>query len=230
MARKSPTAPAKPVTTDLVAQLEAKMAAEVAPVGSSLSPEARAIQEALEAPPPAPAAIDISTLPDAIADGALRVGPGDRIVIERRAAFLPGRPYLDTKTYRIKRVDPNGDMSLWDESLNQWAMDNWKTGPMKGQVYKLPTVGTSVSTKRKRGRPRKNPVDAPKPTVAGPDGAPVKRGRGRPKGSKNRAKEVIRAEKAEKRRLRAAKVAKRTKKAAVSRAAAAKKPAKKGTR
>lgn len=214
--KKSPT----PASVDLVAQLEAQIAASVEPVGSALAPEARAIAEALEGSPAAAPGIDISKLPDAIADGVLRVGAGDRIVIERRATFLPGRPYLDTKTYRIKRVDPNGDMSLWDESLNQWAMDNWKTGPLKGQVYKLATVGTNVTTKRKRGRPRKNPVDAPKPVVVGPDGAPVKRGRGRPKGSKNRAKDVIAAEKAEKRRLRAAKVAGKKKKPA-----AGKKPA-----
>lgn len=185
------------------------MAADVIPVESALTPEAREMAAALEPATPSTPAIDISRLPDAIVEGALRPAVGDRIVIERRAAFLPGRPYLDTKTYRIHRLDPNGNMSLWDESLNQWAMDNWKTGPMKGNVYKVPSVGVAVTTKRKRGRPRKNPVDAPKPVVVGPDGAPVKRGRGRPKGSKNRAKDVIRAEKAEKSRLRAAKRAKK---------------------
>lgn len=223
MARKpaTPKSPSPTTSTrDLVAELEARMAAEVAPVESALSPEARELAAALEPTPPAPPAIDISRLPDAIVDGALRPTVGDRIVIERRASFLPGRPYLDTKTYRIHRLDPNGNMSLWDESLNQWAMDNWKTGPMKGNVYKVPSVGVAVTTKRKRGRPRKNPVEPPKPVVVGPDGAPVKRGRGRPKGAKNRAKEVIAAEKAEKRRLRAAKMAKKKKPASKAAAAA----------
>lgn len=241
MARK-PTTPKQQstATPDLVAQLEARMAAEVTPVESALSPEARAIAAAIEAPAGAEPKPDLSRLPDAVVDGALRLAVGDRIVIERRASFLPGRPYLDTKTYRIKRIDVNGDMSLWDESLNQWAMDNWVTGPAKGNVYKMATAGTLVTTKRKRGRPRKNPVEAPKPLVVGPDGAPVKRGRGRPKGSKNRAKEVIVQEKAEKRRLRAAKLAKKKKPATKAAAAApsrtaakkvaAKKPLKKGGR
>lgn len=241
MARKPATPKQQSTATpDLVAQLEARMAAEVTPVESALSPEARAIAAAMEAPAGAEPKPDLSRLPDAVVDGALRLDVGDRIVIERRASFLPGRPYLDTKTYRIHRLDGNGNMSLWDESLNQWAMDNWMTGPAKGNVYKMATTGALVTTKRKRGRPRKNPVEAPKPLVVGPDGAPVKRGRGRPKGSKNRAKEVIVEEKAEKRRLRAAKLAKKKKPATKAAAAApnrtaakkvaAKKPLKKGGR
>jgi hypothetical protein len=149
---------------------------------------------------------DISLLPDAIEGGMPQFGPGDKIVIERYASFLKGNPYLDTRTYKVIDIDAfTGKMHLYDESLNQNAVDNWKTGIKSGNVYKL-AMGNAVTTKKKRGRPRKNPIEAPKlvdPTVP-------KRGRGRPKGVKNRAKDVIAAEKA------AASIVKAAKKAATT--------------
>jgi len=64
-----------------------------------------------------------------------------------------------------------------------------------------------VSTKKKRGRPRKNPVEDVKEV----DPNAPKRGRGRPKGAKNRSKEEIKAEKEAKKAERARKAAKRSK-------------------
>lgn len=183
----------KTETPDVVAQLEAQIASEARAPESALSPEARELAAAL-APSKPEAKPDISRLPDALdGEGAPLFSVGDRIVIERRAHFLEGNPYLDTRTYKVKGIDEGtGVLSLWDESLSQWACDNFVAGPITGQVYKL-AVGRTVSTKRKRGRPRKNPVEAP--TTPAPSG-PKKRGR--PPGSKNRSKDVIAAEKAAK--------------------------------
>lgn len=149
---------------------------------------------------------DISGLPDGIVGGMPAFKDGDKIVVERYVMFLAGKPYLDTKTYRVLSVDAfTGKVALFDEALSQHALINWKAGLTNGsQVIKLAVGKVDVSTKKKRGRPRKNPV-APKEEA--PQGE--KRGRGRPKGAKNRAKEVIKAEKEEKKARRAAKVAKR---------------------
>ena len=137
---------------------------------------------------------DISRLPNAIEGGIPQFGPGDKIVIERYSSFLRGRPYLDTKTYTVLEVDAfTGKIKLYDDQLQQNAIDNWKTGARFGNVYKLAN-GNVVSTKKKRGRPRKAPIGEEQPLV--PPGE--KRGRGRPKGVKNRPKEEIEAEKAAK--------------------------------
>ncbi|NBO55926.1 MAG: hypothetical protein EBU84_15370, partial [Actinobacteria bacterium] len=89
-------------------------------------------------------------------------------------------------------------------SLCQYATDNWRHGVKIGQVYKL-SLGRLVSSKGKRGRPRKNPVVSP--VVVTTPGE--KKKRGRPKGVKNRSKETIRAEKKEREVARAAKKTKR---------------------
>ncbi|NBT35834.1 MAG: hypothetical protein EBT03_09930, partial [Betaproteobacteria bacterium] len=46
---------------------------------------------------------DISRLPDAIVGGVAQFKEGDKLVIERYSSFLKGKPYLDTKTYRVVR-------------------------------------------------------------------------------------------------------------------------------
>lgn len=150
---------------------------------------------------------DISGLPDALREGRPLFRVGDRIVIEQYCTVLDTNPYLHTRTYKVEAINPTtGDLKLWDESVNHWAMDNYVTGPKYGQVYKF-AAGATVG-KRKRGRPRKNPIApvVPKETA---DAAPKKRGR--PKGSKNRPKDVVAAEK------RARVDARKAKKAAVGR-------------
>jgi hypothetical protein len=149
---------------------------------------------------------DISRLPDALERGKPVFKAGDKIVIERYATVLTDRPYLDTRTYRVLELDEaSGAMKLYDESLCQFARDNYRYGSAHGFVYKL-AMGVVVATKKKRGRPRKAPVEAP--TVAAP--TEKKRGRGRPPGSKNRPKAEIREEKAAKRKAAAVKAAKKT--------------------
>lgn len=160
----------------------------------------------------------IDHLPDAVTKDdfgnlVLNAKTGDKIVIERVATVLSHRPWLDTKTYVIESVDSvTGHMTLMDPDLNQCAMSNYISGLKAGYRFKLPSAkGISIG-KRKRGRPRKNPTDAPeppKPVQLGPDGKPVTKKRGRPAGSKNRSKDVIRAEKRAKLEKRKARTAKR---------------------
>jgi len=163
---------------------------------------------------------DISALPDAMSkDGPLFVR-GDKIVIERYATVLIGNPYLDTRTYLVESVDSvTGKVNLWDPAMSQFATDNWKHGVKYGYVYKFARAGVAISSKRKRGRPRKNPtaVAEPAPVALGPDGKPVVKKRGRPAGVKNRPKEVVAAEKKAKAQLRAAKAAAKKKKPATKR-------------
>lgn len=140
---------------------------------------------------------DISRLPDALVCGKPVFGPGDKIVVERYATCLTHRPYLDTRTYKVLSVDTStGKVVLWDEALNQYGSTNYVQGSAAGYVFKM-AMGNAVATKKKRGRPRKNPIVPV--TEGAAAGDEPKRGRGRPKGSKNRPKEEVRAEKAAKR-------------------------------
>jgi len=113
---------------------------------------------------------------------------GDKIVIERYCSMLEGSPWLDTKTYEVTGIDDEtGNLQLWNPDLKQHAMSNFKFGLDKGQVIKLAPEKGNIGG-RKRGRPRKNPVGKPAPTLAPGE---KKRGRGRPPGSKNRPKAEI---------------------------------------
>jgi hypothetical protein len=163
--------------------------AEAAALGASPPEGDDEVEVALPAARP-----DLSKLRDALDEFGLPVfSPGDKIVVERRNILQPGHPYLDTQTYLVRKINmANGDLVLWNEGLTQWAMDNFVKGAAIGQVYKL-AGRHDVAPKRKRGRPRKHPLSEA-------DTAPKeKKKRGRPPGSKNRPKEVIRAEKAAKR-------------------------------
>ena len=161
----------------------------------------------------------------------LLVRPGEKLIVERFATILPNNPWLDTKTYTVQSVDEaTGRVHLWDDELQRTALTDYINGTKAGYRFKLPVKGQKISSKRKRGRPKKivvakpQPVDA-QPVAVNPDGTPVKRGRGRPKGAKNRDKETIAAEKKVKAELKAAK--KRAKAAKVKEAKkSTKKPAK----
>lgn len=156
---------------------------------------------------------DISRLPDAIGpDGVPLFRVGEKIIIERRATVLEGNPYLDTRTYTVVGINgDNGNLDLFDETLAQSAMSNWMSGLRRGFVFKL-ARGNSVATKKKRGRPRKNPIVDETEKKAVPldeRGQPIKKKRGRPPGSKNRDRDTIKAEKKAKMAQREEKKAKR---------------------
>lgn len=155
----------------------------------------------------------IDHLPDAVERDelgrfVLSARPGDKIIMERWATILKGRPWLDTKTYTIVSIDEaSGEVHLWDDDLQRNATTNYITGTKAGYRFKLPTKkGMLIGTKR-RGRPRKNPTDAP--TNASPGGPPVVKKRGRPAGTKNRDRDVIAAEKRAKAQLKSDKKAKK---------------------
>ena len=197
---------------DFVSAIEARLTAGVMPVERALSDEAAAIAEAFQATSKAEATRpDISRLPDAVVDGVSRMAVGDRIVIERRAMFLKGKPYLDTRTYQVKGIDlATGKLSLWDEAMNQWAVDNFIKGAQHGQVYKIAN-GVRMTTRKKRGRPRKAPIgsEVKKAVELDAAGNPIKKRRGRPAGVKNRSREEIVADKEAKRAEKAERAARK---------------------
>jgi hypothetical protein len=145
---------------------------------------------------------DISKLPNGIGpDGIPVFVRGDKIVIERYSGVLQGHPYLDTRTYVIQSVDTvAGKIAMYDAAQGQFATDNWKVGLKNGNVYKLAkNVSLELSSRRKRGRPRKNPdtvSNAAKAPLLDASGMPIVKKRGRPAGSKNRSRDVIANEKA----------------------------------
>lgn len=158
---------------------------------------------------------DISWLDDAIAvleDGTSvpLFDVGDTIVIERYATLLKSCPWLDTQTFEVTAIDDDtGVIKLWSHVLKQQAMNNFITGPKNGCVFKLPPARGSIDGK-KRGRRPAPRID--QPMTAPPAGGETKRkGRGRPKGSKNRDREIIAAEKAERAKERAARLSVRSK-------------------
>lgn len=142
----------------------------------------------------------IDHLPDAMERDelgrlVLNAKPGDKLIIERWATILAGKPWLDTKTYTIITIDEaTGHLKLWDDDLQRNAATNYISAVKAGYKFKLPTRKGMQIGKKKRGRPKKNPTDAPGLEVAKPPSEGPKK-RGRPAGSKNRDREVIAAEK-----------------------------------
>ena len=110
---------------------------------------------------------------------------GDRIVVDRRTTLLRNTPWLETIVGKVRSIDDDtGLVTVWDEDGDArnppCRYVNFKD---EYHIFKLaPAKG--------------NPFEPPKPEkkVAAPKD-PNKRGRGRPKGSKNRPKDVIQAEK-----------------------------------
>lgn len=125
---------------------------------------------------------------------------GDRIVIDVRTNFLPGDPWLHTLVGKVRSIDDDtGIVSVLDEETDprnpmvRWVsfknpLQDFRLAPAKGDPF-------AVSAVRAAAKP-----------VAPVEG---KRGRGRPKGSTNRSKEEIAAERAAYRKLREEKKARR---------------------
>ncbi len=107
---------------------------------------------------------------------------GDRIIAERHVSFLWGHPWLDTRVYTVKSInDEKGEVHCIDDELQHYACIG----------YKHPF--TRIKLCPKKG----NPFTVPKVKNAGaglPDATGKPKRRGRPKGSKNRPKEVIKLE------------------------------------
>lgn len=108
---------------------------------------------------------DISSYRDAFGTDALGdpyplFREGDEIILERWSYTLPVKRWLSTERFRVRRIDgETGRLYLYHEALQQWELTDPAVGIRRGYVYKLAIAGA----------------------------APTKR-RGRPPGSKNRAK------------------------------------------
>ena len=135
---------------------------------------------------------DISGLPDAIVAGKLTVGKGERLLIQ----YPQG--WRDTAIYVVKEVNPQGLVKegyvrLYDPLRLQYAGTDYIRGPSQGLIFKVPDSKTRlIPGKEGKKRSRKGRIELqPKPEKPAPvlvDGVPVKRGRGRPKGSKNKTR------------------------------------------
>lgn len=148
----------------------------------------------------------IDHLPDAIvtdASGALipLFDVGDRIVVERYLLWYPFS-WLDTKVYTVRQIDDDtGVVRCRDEEYAQQAFVGFKHA---GQTFKLaPKRGNPFNVaKMKKSGVERSDLNAP---------AGEKKRRGRPKGSKNRPKEEIKAEREERRAMNSHKRKRRVK-------------------
>jgi hypothetical protein len=153
---------------------------------------------------------DISHLLFAVDDrGNFIPQVGDKVVIERCCSLLASNMWLDTCLYSVRDIDyDNGNLKLWNEDEKQHALCNYLDGVLAGYVFKLPPLVGNFSTKKQviyydkgeepepedsslMARMRREGLIIGEPTVVS---SPKKEGRGRSKGSKNRPREVILAE------------------------------------
>lgn len=149
---------------------------------------------------------NIDHLPDAIAKDEMGVWqllarPGEKVIIERFSSILDGSPWMDTKTFVVDSIDgATGNIYLHDIELCRQSMTNIPTALKYGHRFKLPTARMpDLTSKRKRGRPKKVVTLADPPPTAATSGEPTApKKRGRPKGSKNRPSDVVAAERAAK--------------------------------
>lgn len=130
--------------------------------------------------------------------------PGDRIVAQRRASLLEGNPWLDTRVYIVKAIDTvSGLVYCTDEEVNCSATICYNSptteirlAPAKGDPFKAPKKAKNIPV----------PQEGVTPSQDG------KKKRGRPKGSKNRPKAVVAAERRAKKQAKAERKARRAKK------------------
>jgi hypothetical protein len=145
---------------------------------------------------------DIDHLDDAVEvtdDGQVLFLPkvGEKVVIERHVPEL-AHSWLDTNLYTVRAIDPEtGHLRLMSEEYGHNAMSNFMEGILLGYVFKIPPKTGPWQHRQQRVKKvklvREKPAKKERPIVIG---APVKKtGKGRPKGSKNRPKAEIEAEK-----------------------------------
>lgn len=109
---------------------------------------------------------------------------GDRIVVDRRTTLLRGIPWLETIVGKVRSInDDTGLVTMWDEDSDP------RNPPVRYVNFRDPFHDFRLAP------PTGNPFEPPPPPKKEkPQRDPGKPGRGRPKGSKNRPKEVIQAE------------------------------------
>jgi len=109
---------------------------------------------------------------------------GENLIIE-----YTNHPWWETTRYIVEKIFENGDIRLWNAERIQYSMTNWKIAPKNGiNIFLENKRGVILRGKRATGRKKeKSEIVQVTPVALNPDGSPIKRGRGRPKGSKNRA-------------------------------------------
>lgn len=111
---------------------------------------------------------------------------GDRIVVDCRTTLLRSNPWLETIVGRVRTIDDDtGLVSLFDEESDS------RNPTVRWVSFRDPMFDVRLAPAKG------NPFNAERIKATRPPPAPgeVRRGRGRPKGSKNRPKDVIKAEK-----------------------------------
>lgn len=122
---------------------------------------------------------------------------GDRIIVDRCTDLLEGCPWLDTRLYIVKSIDDeSGAVHCSDPEFNHHAVVSFRN-PFHRIVLPPPRGNPFAAPK---GRPRRE-EGLPKPEGKR-DESSSKRTRGRPKGSKNRAADVVAADKLAQQSLR----------------------------
>jgi hypothetical protein len=117
---------------------------------------------------------------------------GSRIVVEIRTSLLKGSPWLETLVGKVRSIDDEaGLVSILDEDTDarlpavRWVsfkdgLHDFRLAPARGNPF------DAAAAKR---------IERELAKAAAIAAGQVKRGRGRPPGSRNRPKEVIQAEK-----------------------------------
>lgn len=111
---------------------------------------------------------------------------GDRVVVDCRTTLLRGNPWLETIVGRVRSIDDDtAVVSLYDEDTDA------RNPTVRWVSFRDPMFDLRLAPAKG------NPFNAERVRAVKPPPAPgeVRRGRGRPKGSKNRPKDVIKAEK-----------------------------------
>lgn len=89
---------------------------------------------------------------------------GDKIVAERRVAFLSHHPWLDTKVYIVRSIDDETGVAIcYDEDSQHRAVIGFrhdhtvvKLCPKKGNPFKEPAPQKEVVAKKPRKQREKN--------------------------------------------------------------------------
>jgi hypothetical protein len=168
--------------------------------------------EAIFSPKPRENPVYIDDLEDAVEfDLTARIAwfkpkVGEQVVIEK---WFEGR-WLGTGLYTVRSVDiKTGDLALHDDANQQAAMANFITGTLKHRWrFKLPIKGLNLNKREAPKQPTRVVQEPSKPQLD-ESGNPLPKRIGRPKGSKNRSPDEIRAAEAEKAREKAEKKAAR---------------------
>lgn len=169
---------------------------------------------------------DISHLESAIdwnapdEPGGVRFLPtvGSYVVCERPSLLLPGKPWFETRVFRLTAApEADGRVVLWDPLRHRHVILNWIQGLLEGFDWRLPPRGVNPATllesdgKRRRRVKQVAKALRAEDLVDDGEGGTIprveKKRRGRPPGSKNRPAEERAAASAE----RAAKLTKRGK-------------------